>query len=55
MSQFDAKKIYDEYGNINMVEIEREARMMRALVLRDIFASLPNYFRITPTVISKEA
>ncbi|MEM7242223.1 MAG: hypothetical protein AAF429_08565 [Pseudomonadota bacterium] len=55
MSQFDAKKIYDTNGNLDLFEIRREAAQIRAVALRDLFAGLFSNVRVMPTVISKEA
>ena len=55
MSQFDMKKIYDQDGALDIFEIRREASVIRAHAIREMFAKLANNFRIMPTVISKEA
>ena len=55
MSHFDANKIYNEHGHIDLFEIHREASVLRAKAINEFFSALFARFRITPTVIATEA
>ena len=55
MSGFDESKIYDQYGQIDFFEIQREASQIRAKAMREMFSWLKARFSVVPTVVAIEA
>ena len=55
MTEFNKDKIFSEYGQADIFEIQRQAAQIRAEYTAKLLKSLFNRFRITPTVITKEA
>ena len=55
MTEFNKDKIISEHGQIDMFEIRKEAAQLRAEYMAKTLKSLFRRFRVTPTVIAKEA